>query len=174
MCACEGLAKVSGARVLISGLGMGYTLRAALDLLAPDARVDVAELEPAVVAWCRGPLAALTNGAALDPRVRLHTEDVTAVIARAARATSGYHGIALDLFEGPRGDRAEAGHPLYGDAAVARAARALRPGGVLAVWSEEPAPGFARRLQAAGLETGSERSGRGGRRHAIHHGRKPV
>lgn len=168
--ACEGLDAVAAARVLIGGLGMGYTLRAALDVLRADARVVVAELEPAVVRWCEGPLAPLTGGAVRDPRVELVVADVARVIREAP--PGAFHAIALDLFEGPRGGRGEAAHPLYGDAALRSCARALARGGVLAVWSEADAPGFARRLAAAGFVARRERAGRGGRRHPLYVARR--
>jgi spermidine synthase len=91
-------------RLLIGGLGMGYTLRAALDALPADALVWVAELEPAVVRWCRGPLSDLHGQALADPRVEIALGDVRAEIRAAAQGTApAWHGIALDLFEGPRG-----------------------------------------------------------------------
>ena len=170
--ACQGLGVLASPRVLIGGLGMAYTLRAALDALAPGARVVVAELEPAVVRWCRGPLAPLTAGAADDPRVEVRIADVAAVIREAAAGQGRFDAIALDVFEGPRGDRAEARHPLYGDGALAACARALAPGGVLAVWSETDARGFEGRLEAAGFAVGRARAGRGGRRHVVYTARR--
>jgi spermidine synthase len=151
-------------RVLLSGLGMGLTLRAALDALPPDARVQVVELHPVVVAWCRGPLAELNAGAALDPRVRVEPGDVADAIARAAAAS--LDAILLDLFVGPM--RPPASDPHYGRAALARARAALAPGGVLALWAERPDAGFARRLAAAGFAVEVARPGRGGLRHAVY------
>lgn len=166
--ACQGLAR-RGARVLIGGLGLGYTLRAALDALPADARVVVAEIEPSVVRWCGGPCAELSGRALDDPRVDVRVADVAEVVAGHRDA---FDAIALDLFEGPRGDASEAGHPVYGEAALAAAARALRPGGVLAVWSEAPAPGFEPRLARAGFVARLETAGRGGRRHPIYVARR--
>ena len=171
--ACVEIREISAPRVLIGGLGMGYTLRATLDATGPRARVVVAEIESAVARWCAGPLAPLTNDASRDHRVELRVMDVAQVIAEAAGMGGAFHAILLDLFEGPRGDRREAGHPLYGDAALLASARALLPGGVLAVWCESQASGFERRLAAAGFAVRSLRAGRGGRRHAIYLGRKP-
>jgi spermidine synthase len=168
-CACGEIRELRKPRLLIGGLGMGYTLRAALDALPAAARVVVAEIEPAVVRWCRDPLASLTGHAVADPRVELRLADVAQVIAASA---GDFDAIALDLFEGPRGDRSEADHPLYGDAALSSSARALAPGGVLAIWSETPARGFERRLAAAGFAVRSERAGRGGRRHAVYVARR--
>jgi spermidine synthase len=165
---CEGVAS-RRPRVLIGGLGMAYTLRAALDALPRGAAVCVAELEPAVVAWCRGPLAPLTGRALDDPRVDVVVGDVMDAIRAAARgALPRFDAIALDLFEGPRGTRDEEGHPLWGAAALTLARDALAPGGALGIWCEEPAPGFARRLARAGLRAEMRRAGRGGRRHALY------
>lgn len=168
--ACAGLAEESQPRVLIGGLGMGYTLRAALDRLPPGASVVVAELEEAVARWCRGPLAALTHAAIDDPRVQLRIEDVAATWERAAERGPRFDAIAIDLFEGPRGTRAEARHPLYGDAALSRIHRALRPGGVFALWSETPAAAFEKRFAARGFAVRRYNEGRGGRRHAVYVG----
>lgn len=167
--ACAPLVERPRARVLIGGLGMGYTLRAALERLPADARVVVSEIEPCVVRWCRGPLAALSGAALEDPRVELREADVARVIADAAAGGGQtYDAIALDLFEGPRGTRTEGDHPHYGDAALARARRVLAADGVLAIWSEDAAPGFERRARSAGFGVALRRAGRGGRRHAIY------
>jgi len=165
---CEGLAS-SRPRVLIGGLGMGYTLRAALDALPRAAAVRVAELEPAVVAWCRGPLAPLTDRAIEDPRVEVVTADVMESIRDSARgALLRWDAIALDLFAGPSGTRGEDDHPIWGTAALAFARLALAPGGALGIWCEGAAPGLARRLARAGLHAEVRRAGRGGRRHALY------
>ncbi|HKA13602.1 MAG TPA: spermidine synthase [Myxococcota bacterium] len=159
-------------RVLIGGLGLGYTLRAALDALPRRAAVRVAEIEPAVVAWCRGPLAPLTGGAVADPRVEVVVADVMESVQAAARsAIARFDAIALDLFEGPRGSRRERDHPLWGDAALALMRDALAPRGALGIWCEEPAPGLERRLARAGLSAELRRAGRGGRRHALYRAR---
>ncbi len=156
-------------KVLIGGLGMGYTLRAALDALPRAARVRVAELEPAVVDWCRGPLAPLTDRALDDPRVDVVMGDVMGSIRAAAQgAIPRFDVIALDLFAGPRGTRSEDDHPIWGVAAIADMARALASGGALGIWCEEPAPGLARRLARAGLSAQMRRVGRGGRRHTLY------
>jgi spermidine synthase len=156
-------------RVLIGGLGMGYTLRAALDALPRTASVRVAELSPAVVAWCSGPLAALTGDATGDPRVEVVVADVMDSIRAAARGVvPRFDAIALDLFAGPRGTRAEEDDPIWGTAALALARGALAPGGALGIWCEEPAPGVARRLARAGLRAEVRLAGRGGRRHALY------
>jgi spermidine synthase len=157
--ACAAIAGRARPKVLIGGLGMGFTLRAALDALPAAARVTVAEINAVVAAWCRGPLAPLTGAAAADPRVEVVVEDVDRVIAR-ARALDA---IVLDLYEGPY---------ATGDAALRRARAALAAGGVLAVWSEERDAGFERRLSAAGFTAECRRvGGRGARRHVVYVGR---
>jgi spermidine synthase len=139
----------ASATVLVGGLGMGFTLRAALDVLGPGARVTVAELVPEVVGWVRGPLAELARRPLDDPRVRVDVRDVAEVLAGSER---GWDAILLDVDNGPRpaaqGDNAR----LYAGRGLATAARALRPGGRLAVWSAGDDPAFAARLAAAGLE----------------------
>jgi spermidine synthase len=166
--ACASLAGRARAHVLLGGLGMGYTLRATLDELAPAARVTVVELNPIVVSWCRGPLAALTGEALADRRVKVVVADVARVIAAAPAAA--YDAIVLDLYEGPHQATNRAADPLYGRAALERAAKALRPGGLLAVWSEEPDRPFEARLAAAGFKVQSHVRGRGGRAHTIYLG----
>ena len=154
--ACKALAGRAAPRVLIGGLGMGYTLRAALDALPGTARVTVAELTAEVETWCRGPLAPLTSGAVLDPRVRVVIDDVERVIS--AAAGGGFDAIILDLYEGPtaatKGDE-----PYYGRSALARSYAALAPGGVLAIWSEDVNAGFPRRMTDAGFTTSVHRPG---------------
>jgi spermidine synthase len=165
---CEDLGR-GRPRVLIGGLGMGYTLRAALDALPRGASVRVAELEPAVVAWCRGPLAPLTDGALGDPRVEVVVGDVMASVRAAAYGElARFDAIALDLFAGPRGTRDEEDDPLWGVAAFALARDALARGGALGIWCEEPAPGLDRRLARVGLRPQTRRAGRGGRRHTLY------
>lgn len=155
-------------RVLVGGLGMGYTLRAALDLLPADARVTVVELNRDVAEWCRGPLAPLTNGAATDARV---TIDIADVSEHLARATAGsYDAIILDLYEGPHAATQSPDDPLYGPRALVRARSALRSDGVFAVWSEEPDARFERRLAEAGFRVEKHRAGRGGRAHIVYLG----
>jgi len=144
-------------RVLIGGLGMAYTLRAALAVLPAAARVEVVELSPAVAEWCRGPLAVLTDDAAGDPRVQVILGDVSRVIRDAPPTT--YDAILLDLYEGPHAASQRGDDPFYGPGALARSHAALAPGGVLAVWSEDPDDGFLRRFRKAGFEVNVDRSG---------------
>jgi len=144
-------------RILIGGLGMAYTLRAALDAVSAEARIDVAELVPEVEAWCRGPLAALTNSAVADPRAHVILGDVSRVIADAVPAS--YDAILLDLYEGPHAASQRGDDPFYGRGALDRSYRALAPGGVLAVWSEDPDDAFLRRMRGAGFTVNVDRSG---------------
>lgn len=162
------------ARVLVGGLGMALTLRAVLDTVVADARVDVAELHPVVAEWCAGPLAELTDGAAGDPRVHVRIEDVADRIAEAAREGAVYDAIVLDLFEGPHARTDAEADPLYGRAAIDRAWRALAPGGCLAVWAEGPDRGFESRLRQRGFAVEGLRPGRGGYRHWVVLARRPA
>jgi spermidine synthase len=144
-------------RILIGGLGMAYTLRAALDALPADAQVDVAELVPEVEQWCRGPLSILTNNAVADPRVTIIHGDVSRVIRKVASNT--YDAILLDLYEGPHAASQRGDDRFYGAGALDRSGRALKSGGVLAVWSEDPDEAFLRRLRGAGYTVTVDRSG---------------
>ena len=168
--ACEPVARRHRPRVLIGGLGMGFTLRAALDTLPPDAEVTVAELEPVVVRWCRGPLAELSSRAVDDPRVRVAIGDVADLVGRAAKAggAARYDAILLDLYEGPRESSGGASDPFFGRRALATTRRALTRGGVFAVWSEDPDAPFERRLAAAGFEVERLRPKSGGPRHVVY------
>ena len=154
-------------RVLVSGLGMGFTLRALLDRAPPAARVTVAELNPIVVEWCRGPLGPATNDAIADPRVHVHVGDVAELIARSPGA---FELILLDLYEGPNSATQKADDPFYGPTALARLHRALAPRGVAGIWSEDADAPFARRFAAAGFAVTKDSIGRGGRRHVVYLG----
>ena len=129
--------------ILIGGLGMGFTAAAALRGLGPDGRILIAELVPEVVEWNRGVLAEVAGRVLDDPRVTLHVGDV-AVVLRERR--SAFDAILLDVDNGPSGLTAEANHWLYGVVGLQRAHAALRPGGVLTVWSAVRDEGFTRRL----------------------------
>ena len=135
-------------QVLLGGLGMGYTLRAALDAVSAAARITVVELLPEIVDWNRGPLAALAGRPLDDPRVDLRIGDVGEALAGAQAA---YDAILLDVDNGPRPVSDRGNQLLYGPAGRAAAQRALRPGGVLAVWSADPAPEFEQLLAASGF-----------------------
>lgn len=152
-------------KVLIGGLGMGFTLRAALAVLPGTAELVVAELVPEVIAWARGPLQSLFAGSLDDPRVRVREGDVGEVI-NAAHAT--YDAILLDVDNGPQGLTREGNDALYDEAGLQRAKRALTPGGVLAVWSSSPSRTFTARLRAAGFRVEEKKAaaranGRGAR-----------
>ncbi len=135
-------------RVLIGGYGMGFTLRAVLATVGPDARIVVAELVSGIVDWARGPMAAMTAGCLDDPRVELRIEDVGASIASAA---AGYDAILLDVDNGPDGLTRPANNGLYSARGLASTRAALAPGGVLAIWSAGQDAAFARRLAQAGF-----------------------
>jgi spermidine synthase len=132
--------------LLVGGYGMGFTLRAALAGLDADARILVAELVPAVIAWAQGPMAGLTAGCLDDPRVTVHQGDVGPLMASAQER---FDAILLDVDNGPGGFGRSANDRLYGASGLAAARRALRPNGALAVWSAEPDPDFTRRLGRA-------------------------
>ena len=165
---CERLQSYNRPRVLIGGLGMGFTLRAALLNLGADAHIVVAELVPEVVAWARGPMGEVFGDSLSDPRVSVREGDV-GVLIRAER--SAYDAILLDVDNGPEGLSREANDALYNTSGLAMAHAALRPGGILAVWSSGPDPRFTQRLKRAGfavdeVKTRASRKG-GGARHVI-------
>ncbi|KQM72399.1 hypothetical protein [Sphingomonas sp. Leaf20] len=163
--ACDRIGARPGVRMLIGGLGMGFTLRAALARLPGDAEVAVAEIVPAVIAWARGPMATLHGGSLSDPRTRIVEGDVAEAIAE-----GGWDAILLDVDNGPDGLSRPGNDRLYGAAGLARARAALRPGGVLAVWSAAPSKAFARRLDEAGFtvdEVVARATRKGGARHVI-------
>jgi spermidine synthase len=167
--ACKLVASRKKPRVLIGGLGMGLTLRASLDSLPPSAQVIVAELNPVVVNWCRGPLAELTKNAASDPRVTIVIDNVASVIEESARTRSQkFDAIILDLYEGPGGARDAKNDPFYGSHALDRTAAALTPEGIFAVWGENPDQGFEKRLDAAAFSVERMRPGKGGLRHVVY------
>ena len=154
--------------ILIGGLGMGFTLRAALAELGAEAGIVVAELVPAVLAWARGPMAEIFDNSLADPRVSIREVDVGHLI-RSGRST--FDAIVLDVDNGPEALTRQANDRLY-DAKGLKAARtALRPGGVLALWSSGPDPDFTQRLRKVGFAVDerlvSAHGGRGGARHVI-------
>jgi spermidine synthase len=133
-------------RVLIGGLGIGFTLRAALAAFPSAARITVAELVPEVVAWARGPMAHIHAGTLDDPRVAIAVGDVAGLIA-----AGGWDAILLDVDNGPEGLTRRANDRLYDPAGLAAAKAALTPGGVLAVWSSAPHAVFSKRVRQAGF-----------------------
>lgn len=165
---CERIAGRKNASILIGGLGMGFTLRAALGVLADDAHVVVAELVPAIVDWARGPMADVHKGTLDDPRVKMHIGDVGALI-RSAKTT--YDAILLDVDNGPDGLTRASNDSLYDHNGLRAAKAALRAGGVLGVWSSAPDSAFTRRLRDVGFATDevSVRANgkRGGARHTL-------
>jgi spermidine synthase len=171
--ACQRISEAAKPRLLIGGLGMGFTLRAALSSLGSGARIEVAELVPAVIRWARGPMAPLFGSSLADPRVGILEADVGDVIA-AARAT--YDSILLDVDNGPDGLTRAANDRLYDVQGLARAHTALRPGGVLAIWSSGPDQAFSQRLRRTGFAvdevTVRANAGRAGARHIIWLARK--
>ena len=143
---CERIGGRSVPHLLIGGLGMGFTLRAALDLLPADGAVTVAELVPAVVEWNRGELADLAGRPLDDPRARVHVGDVAEVIG----AARGLDAILLDVDNSPHALTRPSNQGLYGEAGLAASARALRPGGCVAIWSAVQAPEVMGRMRRAG------------------------
>jgi spermidine synthase len=165
---CDRLRDAEAPHLLIGGYGMGFTLRAALARLGPQARFTVVELIPEIIDWARGQMAELTAGCLDDPRVTLMMRDVV----RAIRAGEhSYDAILLDVDNGPNGLTRPDNDELYSTHGLVVAKKALKPGGVLAVWSAAPDERFPRRLKHAGFEVEEVmvRAGRGGKgaRHII-------
>ena len=153
---------------LIGGYGMGFTLRAALRILPAQASVVVAELVPEIIAWARGPMAALTANCLDDPRVRVAERDVRSLIDE---ADGTYDAILLDVDNGPDGLTHPGNEHLYSSRGLAAARAALKSKGVLAIWSAAPDPAFSRRLAQSGFDveevTVRGRSNGKGPRHTI-------
>ena len=162
-------------RVLTAGLGLGFTLRAALDILPASAQVVVAELNPVVVEWCRGPAASVSEDALSDARVELVVGDVMECVRDVGRGTRApFDAIVIDLYEGPGyGSNLAPEDPLYGHVANAAVMNALTSGGVYAVWGEEPDSAFEERLRDAGFQASSVRPRRSARHHVIYVATKP-
>lgn len=179
--ACERIKARNRPQILIGGLGMGFTLRAALAVLGPEARIVVAELVPAVVAWARGSMAEVFGTSLTDPRVKICESDVGHLI-RSGRAT--FDAILLDVDNGPEGLTRKGNDALYNMDGLRAAGTALCSGGILAVWSSGPDPDFTRRLRKTGFDVDevkvrASRSRRGAR-HVIwiasraNHGLQPI
>lgn len=165
---CGRICERQRSRVLIGGLGMGFTLRAALPILGPDAHIDIAELVPEVVAWAHGPLADVFGESLQDPRVQVHERDVAHLIDDSN--AGDYDAILLDVDNGPDGLTREANDSLYSTPGLRAVQRALRADGVLAVWSAEKSPAFSRRLRSTGYsvdEVKVRARGSRGARHVI-------
>lgn len=164
---CKLIGKRSHAHVLIGGLGMGFTLASALKHLSSDARVTVAELVPGVIEWNRGPLGAKAGYPLNDPRSEVCNDDVASVI----RANPGsFDAIMLDIDNGPEGLTHHSNNWLYALEGLVACAQALRPGGVLAVWSASADRQFSTRLSKAGFkaeQTQVYAHGNRGARHTI-------
>ena len=148
--ACARLADRQRARVLVGGLGMGFTLAAVLNETGATSEVVLAELVPEVVQWHRGPLSEVSNGALDDRRVVIRATDIAEVI-RGER--DGFDAILLDVDNGPAGLTSERNDRLYSLAGLRAAHDALRANGVLAVWSAGADPAFTKRLQHAGFRS---------------------
>lgn len=146
---CERIAGQQAPQVLIGGYGMGFTLRAALAALGKDASVIVAELVPQILVWARGPMHRLTDGCLDDARVTMVVDDVGLLIHSAA---NGYDAIMLDVDNGPEGLTRRRNDILYSPAGLQASQKALRSGGVLAVWSADGDGDFTRRLEQAGFD----------------------
>jgi len=172
--ACRRIEAVKSPHLLIGGLGMGFTLRAALAVLGSDARIMVAELVPAVIAWARGPMADIFGDSLDDPRASIREADVVDVIASHG---SAFDAILLDVDNGPEGLIRKANDALYDLKGLKAIRRALRPGGVLAVWSSGPNPLFSKRLRSAGFDVNEvavrATTKRSGSRHVIWFATKP-
>lgn len=171
--ACAHLKDFTRPLVLVGGLGMGFTLKAVLDAIPATGRVLAAELNPVVLAWCQGPLAALTGSAAADPRVEVEICDVSQVIRRHASGDKleKFDAVILDLYTGPYVRSHHRDDPLYGSIAIHTTKAALKPGGVFAVWGEDYDAGFAKRMEEAGFALTHHRPGRGGFRHVVYLGK---
>lgn len=163
---CARIAQRPRARVLIGGLGMGFTLAAALRTLAADSEVVVAELIAAVVRWNRGPLAHLAGHPLNDARVQVREFDVANIMRAQAQA---YDAILLDVDNGPDGLTRKENDWLYGVAGLRAAHDALRRGGVLAVWSAAYDAAFTKRLVTAGFAVEEKRVRARGTRGGSHH-----
>ena len=165
--AAKKIEAVAKPHLLIGGLGMGFTLRAALALLG-SARIIVAELVPAVVGWAKSPMTEIFGDSLRDPRVSILETDVADVIRSHPRT---FDAILLDVDNGPEGLTRKANDALYDAAGLKAAHAALRPRGVLAVWSSGPHPAFTKRLRGAGFDVNEmavrATGKRGGARHVI-------
>jgi spermidine synthase len=164
--ACARIQGRARPRILIGGLGMGFTLRAALAELGPDAEITVAELVPAVVAWARGPMHEVFGTSLDDPRVTVLETDVGELIESGRAA---YDAILLDVDNGPDGLTRQSNDGLYGLQGLKATHAALTPGGVLAVWSSGQDQGFVQRLGKTGFVANEIRARANGKRGGMRH-----
>lgn len=166
---CAAVAHLPRPRVLIGGLGLGFTLKAALAALPPRAEVIVAELNQKVIEWCQGPVSRENGGAALDRRVHFFLGDVTDEIRAVAEDPHlpRYDAILWDLYVGPT-RKGGANDPLYGDQSIANVSLALNEKGVFGVWGETPSPAFEERLRKGNFTPELIETGGGGLRHAVY------
>jgi spermidine synthase len=164
--ACERIADRPGARVLVGGLGMGFTLASALSELGPSAEVIVAERVPEVVSWSRGALGELAKHPLRDPRVTVRTVDVAELLSGVRDC---YDAVLLDVDNGPEALPESGNHGLYARAGLAAALGSLRAEGLLAVWSAGPDAAFSARLRAVGFEVESVEVPARGYSRGIHH-----
>jgi spermidine synthase len=166
--ACRQIEAVKAPHLLIGGLGMGFTLRAALAVLGSEARIVVAELVPAVIAWARGPMKDIFGESLSDSRADIRQADVIKVIKSQEKT---FDAILLDVDNGPEGLIRKANDALYDATGLQAIHRALRPAGVLAVWSSGPNPKFTKRLRDAGFSVNEvavrATTKRSGARHVI-------
>lgn len=146
---CQQIAGRPQARVLIGGLGMGFTLASALQHLGADAEVEVAELVPGVVEWNRGALGAKAGHPLRDPRALIIQEDVAKVLQAAEQR---YDAIMLDVDNGPEGLTQKGNDWLYSMPGLYQCARALRPAGMMAVWSSSADRAFSEKVRKAGFK----------------------
>lgn len=152
--ACAHMKGISRARILIGGLGFGYTLRAALTAVPGDASVVVAEILPAVINWNRNPAYPLAADAMADPRVTILQRDVAEVIRE---SPAGFDSIILDVDNGPVSLTSGDNDQLYSYSGLGVARAALRPRGCVAYWSAAPDPGFERLMRRAGFAVDVQR-----------------
>jgi spermidine synthase len=173
--ACRRIDGVKRPHLLIGGLGMGFTLRAALAVLDAQARITVAELVPAVIAWARGPMSHIFGDSLTDPRADIREVDVVEMIKA---SPSAFDAILLDVDNGPEALIRRANNALYDLKGLQSIRRALRPGGILAVWSSGPNPAFSKRLRSADFEVNEvglrATTKGGGAHHVIWFATKPM
>src|ERR1700761_3797856 len=172
---CKKIEAVKRPHLLVGGLGMGFTLRAALAVLDTHARITVAELVPAVIAWARGPMLHIFGESLTDPRADIREADVIDMIKT---SPSAFDAILLDVDNGPEALVRKANDALYDLKGLQSIRRALRPGGILAVWSSAPNAAFSKRLRSADFEVnevGLRATSKGsGARHVIWFATKPA